>query len=295
MPSEGDVRVRSLLFVPADDERKLARGAESGADALILDLEDSVAAARRPEARRLARAFLERPKPGRMRRYVRINPLESGLALDDLAAVMPGQPDGIMLPKALPEDLAGLDRRLAELETAASVKLGTTRVIVIATETPAAVFALGGYAAAPARLEGLTWGAEDLAAILGAVNRRPDGSYDDVFRLARALCLLAASNAGVAAIDTIYADYKDESGLKAECEAARRAGFTAKLAIHPAQLSIINPAFSATAEELGWAKQVVAAFEANPEAGTVGIAGKMIDRPHLLLARRILARAQGKH
>ncbi len=169
---------------------------------------------------------------------------------------------------------------------------GATRIIAIATETPAAVFALGGYAGVSKRLEGLTWGAEDLAAVLGAVNRRPDGVYDDVFRLARALCLLAAAHAGVAAIDTIYADYKDEPGLSAECQAARRAGFTAKMAIHPAQVPIINRAFAATAEELDWARQVTAAFEASPEAGTVGIGGRMVDRPHLVLAQRILARAK---
>jgi citrate lyase subunit beta/citryl-CoA lyase len=281
--------MRSLLFVPADSERKLARAAESEADALILDLEDSVAEARRPEARRLARAFLDAPQSGRALRYVRINPLASDFAADDLAAILPGLPDGIMLPKSMPEDLPRLERLLDEHADAAAV-----RVIAIATETPAAIFALGHYAGVSTRLEGLTWGAEDLAALLGAVNRRPDGTYDDVFRLARALCLLAAAHAGVAAIDTIYADYRDEGGLATECAAARRAGFTAKMAIHPAQVPVINRVFAPTAEELDWARQVEAAFAADPAAGTVGIAGKMVDRPHLLLARRMLARAKAE-
>lgn len=281
--------MRSLLFVPADSERKLARGPQSGADALILDLEDSVVPANRPMARRQAGEFLASTGSAGFRRYVRINPLAGGAALDDLAAVVGGKPDGILLPKCLPEDLRMLDHYLSALETVSVIPLGTIRVIAIATETPAAMFALGGYAGVSARLEGLTWGAEDLAACLGGSNRRLDGIYDDVYRLARSLCLLGAAAAGVMPIDTIHADFKDAAGLAAECAAARRSGFAAKMAIHPAQVPVINEAFAASEEELAWARRVVAAFADNPEAGTIALDGKMVDRPHLTLARRLLA------
>jgi citrate lyase subunit beta/citryl-CoA lyase len=285
--------MRSLLFIPADSERKLARGRQAGADGLILDLEDSVVPANRPIARTRARAFLADTRSGDFRRYVRINPLSSGAALDDLAAVVPGGPEGILLPKCLPEDLRTLDHYLSALETVSGVPLGTTRVIAIATETPAAMFALagyapGGYVGISARLEGITWGAEDLAACLGGNNRRLDGVYDDVYRLARSLCLLAAAAADVTPIDTIYTDFKDPTGLAAECKAARRSGFTAKMAIHPAQIPVINEAFSATEEELAWARRVVAVFAENPDAGTIALDGKMVDKPHLTLARRLL-------
>src|SRR5579875_3705811 len=287
--------MRSLLFVPADSERKLARAPESGADAVILDLEDSVAPMNRDIARRRARLFLTQAPSGPWRRYVRINALASGAALDDLAAVMPGRPDGVLLPKCVPEDLRTLDHYLSAFEAAHGIPSGKTRVIAIATETPAAIFALGGYAGVSARLEAITWGAEDLAAAIGGDNRRADGVYDDVYRLARALCLVAAAAAGAAAIDTIYTDFKDIEGLRAECAAARRAGFTAKMAIHPAQIPVINDAFSVGHEGLAWARKVVAAFAQNPEAGTIALDGKMIDRPHLALAQRLLAqdRRQG--
>jgi citrate lyase subunit beta/citryl-CoA lyase len=280
--------MRSLLFVPADSERKLARGLDSGADALILDLEDSVAAPNRPAARRQARDFLAAHGPDRIRRYVRINPLASGLALDDLAATVSARPDGVLLPKCLPEDVRTLDNYLSAFEAAAAAPVGAIRIIAIATETPAAVFALGGYAGISARLEAITWGAEDLAACLGANNRTIGGDYDGPYKLARSLCLLAAAAAGVAAIDTIYTDFRDEAGLRAECAAARRSGFSAKMAIHPAQLAAINEAFSVSAAERDWAERVVAAFAANPDAGTLALDGRMIDRPHLVLARRLL-------
>ena len=287
--------MRSLLFVPADSERKLARGLESGADALILDLEDSVAAPNRPTARKLAHAFLLAHQPtqpgGRIRRYVRINPLASGLALDDLAATVSGRPEGILLPKCTPDDVRTVDHYLSAFETAAGVPVGDTRVIAIATETPQAVFALGGYAGVSARLEAITWGAEDLAACLGGSNRTLAGDYDGPYRLARSLCLLAAGAARVAAVDTIYTDFRDPAGLQAECAAARRSGFTAKMAIHPAQLADINTAFSVSAEERDWAERVIAAFAANPGSGTLALDGKMIDRPHLVLARRLLGLA----
>jgi citrate lyase subunit beta / citryl-CoA lyase len=280
--------MRSLLFVPADSERKLARGLEAGADALILDLEDSVAAANRGVARMQAREFLAAHGSDRIRRYVRINPLSSGLALDDLAATIAGRPDGILLPKCLPEDVRTADHYLAAFEAAAGAPVGTTHIIAIATETAAAVFALGGYAGASPRLEAITWGAEDLSASIGGSNRTIDGDYDGPYKLARSLCLLAASAAGVIAIDTIYTDFKDEAGLKAESLAARRSGFAAKMAIHPAQLAAINEAFSVSPAEREWAERVIAAFAANPDSGTLALDGRMIDRPHLVLARRLL-------
>jgi citrate lyase subunit beta / citryl-CoA lyase len=280
--------MRSLLFVPADSERKLARGLESGADALILDLEDSVAAANRPTARKQARAFLEAHGTERIRRYVRVNPLASGLALDDLAATVAGRPDGILLPKCVPDDVRTVDHYLAAFEAAAGATIGDIRIIAIATETPQAVFALGGYAGASQRLEAITWGAEDLSACLGGNNRTIAGEYDGPYTLARSLCLLAAAAANVLAIDTIYTDFKDDAGLRAECFAARRSGFAAKMAIHPAQLGAINEAFSVSAAEREWAERVVAAFAAQPDAGTLALDGKMIDKPHLVLARRLL-------
>src|SRR5580704_9834530 len=207
--------MRSLLFVPADSERKLSRAPQSGADALILDLEDSVVPANRTLARDQARDFLAAGS-AEFRRYVRINPLSSGVALDDLAAVVPGKPDGILLPKCVPEDLRTLHHYLSALPAECVL------VIATATETPAAMFALGGYGGVSSRLEAITWGAEDLAACIGGNNRRVDGVYDDVYRLARSLCLLGAAAAGVIPIDTIYTDFKDEVGLAAECAAARR-------------------------------------------------------------------------
>jgi citrate lyase subunit beta/citryl-CoA lyase len=291
------MQMRSFLFVPADSERKLARGLESGADALILDLEDSVAAANRPIARKQARGFLEAHGAAhgseRIRRYVRINPLASGLALDDLAATVAGRPDGILLPKCVPDDVRTTDHYLSAFEAAAGAPVGAIRIIAIATETPRAVFALGGYAGVSPRLEAITWGAEDLATCLGGNNKTLDGEYDGPYRLARSLCLLAAAAAEVLAIDTIYTDFKDPEGLKAECAAARRSGFAGKMAIHPAQLAAINEAFSVSAAERDWAEQVVAAFAANPDSGTLALDGKMIDKPHLTLARRLLGLPAG--
>jgi citrate lyase subunit beta/citryl-CoA lyase len=285
--------MRSLLFVPADSERKLARAPQSGADGLILDLEDSVVPANRGLARRQARTFLDATAAPGLARWVRINPLSSGLALDDLAAVAAGRPDGILLPKCVPEDLRTLDHYLDAFEAAAAIPAGAIGVIAIATETAAAMFRMGDYAGVSQRLFGLTWGAEDLAAAIGGRNRRFDGIYEDVYRLARSLCLLAAAAAGVAAIDTIYPDFSDANGLAAECAAARRAGFAAKLAIHPAQIAVINSAFAASAEQLDWARKVVALFAANPEAGTIALDGTMVDRPHLALARRLLGEVPG--
>jgi citrate lyase subunit beta / citryl-CoA lyase len=285
--------MRSLLFVPADSERKLDRARQSGADALILDLEDSVVPTNRPAARSQARAFLASSGSAGFRRYVRINPLAGEAALDDLVAVVPERPDGIVLPKCLPEDVRTLDHYLSALEAASALAPGAIQVIAIATETPAAMLGLAdharaGYAGVSPRLQGITWGAEDLAAALGGHNRRLDGIYDDIYRLARSLCLLAAAAAEAAPIDTIYTDFRNEKGLAAECAAARRSGFTAKMAIHPAQIPVINEAFSVTEEELVWARKVLAAFAENPNAGTLALDGRMVDRPHLTLARRLL-------
>jgi citrate lyase subunit beta / citryl-CoA lyase len=192
----------------------------------------------------------------------------------------------------VPEDLRTADHYLSALETVAGIALGTIRVVAIATETPAALFTLGGYAGLSGRLEAITWGAEDLAACLGGSNRRADGVFDDAYRLARALCLVAASAAGVMPLDTIYTDFRDDAGLAAECAAARRSGFTGKMAIHPAQVTVINRAFAPSEEELAWARQVVALFAANPDAGTIALDGKMVDRPHLTLARRLIGSAR---
>lgn len=284
-------QTRSWLFVPGDSERKLAKGLASTADALILDLEDSVAPPNLPAARALvAEALRAHPGP---RLWVRINALASPHALADLAAVVPAAPAGIMLPKADgAADLARLGHYLSALEVAAGLPAGSIRVAVVATETPAALFTLGSYAPPDPRLAALTWGAEDLAAALGAAaNREPDGAYAFPFQLARTLCLAGAAAAGVDAIDTVFTDFRNIEGLVREAQAARRAGFVGKLAIHPDQVEPINAAFTPDAAEIAHAERIVAAFAANPGLGTVGLDGRMIDMPHLKQARRILAAA----
>jgi citrate lyase subunit beta/citryl-CoA lyase len=285
---------RSWLFVPGDSERKLAKGAASAADALIVDLEDSVAQPNLPAARALTAAFLAaHGARERQQLWVRVNALSSGLALHDLASVVAAGPDGIVLPKAEgAADVATLGHYLSALEVAAGRAEGATRVLVVATETPAALFTLGSYTSAGARLAGLTWGAEDLAASLGAAsNRAEDGAYEFTFQLARSLCLAAAAAAGVAPVDTVFTDFRDPAGLQREAVAARRAGFVGKLAIHPDQVETINRAFTPDAAEVAHAERVVAAFAAHPESGVVAIDGKMIDMPHLKQARRLLAAA----
>ena len=282
--------LRSLLFVPGDSPAKLAGGGGHGADALILDLEDSVAPTRKAAARDLVRDYLQRADRTRgVRWYVRINAVQSGEAWRDLAAVLPGRPDGIVLPKSEPAVLAEADREIDRLLRESSASARPLRIIAIATETAAALFGIGHYRGVSARLEALTWGGEDLAAELGAVNRDEHG-YTDTFRLARSLCVLGASAAEVTAIDSACMDYQDLEALQRECREARRAGFTAKLAIHPRQVAVINDAFTPSEAEVGWARRVVAAFASQPELGVVGIDGKVIDRPHLRLAERLLAR-----
>lgn len=288
--------MRSLLFVPGDSPRKLDKGLASGADAVLLDLEDSIAPERKAEARATTAAFLKEVHSAkdRPRLYVRVNGLQSGLLDDDLDAVAAGRPDGIMLPKA--EGGAAVihcDAKLAVCEAVHGLPEGALEIIAIATETAAALFLAGTYAGASARLKGLTWGAEDLSVELGAeANRDAAGHFLAPYQLARSLCLAAAAAAQVQAIDTVYVDFRNDSGLRRECEDARRDGFTGKMAIHPAQVAIINEVFTPTAEAIARARAVVEAFAAAPGAGTVGIGGVMYDRPHLERAKQLLARAE---
>jgi citrate lyase subunit beta/citryl-CoA lyase len=278
--------IRSFLFVPADSERKLQRAADSGADALILDLEDSVAAVARPAARLLACEYLD----GKDNVWVRINPIDSDDASADLEGVMPAAPAGIVLPKPRnAADAIELAARLTELEARHGIEPGRTRILPLCTERPEALFTLDGYRGATERLFGLSWGAEDLSAALGAADNRDEhGNWLPTYELARSLCLLAAAAAGVSAIDTVFTDYKNVDGLRRYASNARRDGFTGMLAIHPAQVELINEAFLPTPEEIAQAEKIVELFGANPGAGTVGLDGKMIDRPHLLQARRLL-------
>lgn len=288
--------MRSALFVPGDSDRKLAKGVESGADCLFVDLEDSVAPARKEAARGMTRDFLRAARAeGGPLLYVRVNALDTGLVDTDLDAVMAGRPDGIVLPKPRGGvDVQHLAAKLAVREADHGIEGGATRIICVATESAAAVFGLPTYAGASRRLAALTWGAEDLSADLGAeTNRLPDGSFTPPYALARTLTLLAAVAAGVQPMDSVYPNFRDEAGFRAECEAARRDGFTAKMAIHPAQVPIINDVFTPPAHEVERAQAVVDAFAAQPQAGVVSIGGEMYDRPHLERARKLLARAAG--
>ena len=277
------MRLRSLLFVPGDRPERIEKALGLGADALILDLEDAVAASAKDKARADIAAALA--KPGRTATlFVRVNPLDSGMTADDLAAVLPGDPDGIVLPKA--EGGASV----AALEA----MLGNSRakILPIASETAAAVFQLGSYGGNSARLAGLTWGAEDLPAAIGASSaREADGSYTDPYRVVRSLVLFGAHAAGVAAIETVYPAFRDLEGLAAYAARGLRDGFTGMMAIHPAQVPVINAAFTPSAEAIAHARAVVAAFAANPGAGALSLDGRMIDAPHLKQAHTVLARA----
>lgn len=287
---------RSWLFVPGDSEKKLSKAAATGADVIIVDLEDSVSAANKAIARDMARDWLtlhrqqvtQERRPGR---WVRINALDSRLWRDDLIAVLPGAPDGIMLPKAAgPEAVQQLGAELYELEGRSGVTAGSTRILPLVSETAMSAIGIGQYATASLpRLAGLTWGAEDLSAAIGATRKRDAaGGWTDTFRHVRVQTLLTAHARGVPAIDTLHADFADEAGLKAAAEAARADGFAGMLAIHPAQVEIINRAFTPSDEELAEARAIVAAFAENPDAGALQIERRMIDRPHLKLAQRIL-------
>lgn len=287
------MKMRSFLFVPADSEKKLDKARGSAADVLIVDLEDSVAEQRKSIGRELAAAFLQRPKEGRGHVFVRVNPLDSQHCMQDLAAVVCERLDGVVLPKANGiEDVIRLGHCLDALEARAGLPHGAVRILVVATETAAAILNIGGYQRAHPRLVGLTWGAEDLSAALGAAsNREADGALSHVYLMARSMCLVGAAAAGVAPIDTLYADFRDEEGLARDCAASRRCGFSGRIAIHPAQVDIINRCYSPSGEDLALAREVVDAFAAQPDAGTVGIGGKMYDRPHLVQALRTLAAA----
>lgn len=280
--------IRSFLFVPADSEKKLEKAAALEADALILDLEDSVAADARPRAREIAKAFLSQSR--RPELWVRINPIDTEDALLDLAELLPAAPEGIVLPKVRgADDVARLAARLDELEQEVGLPAGEIRILPIVTERPEAVLAMHGYMSPAPRLAGLTWGAEDLSAALGASAVRDEGgAWLPPYELARTLCLLAAAAAAVPAIDTVYTDYRDTNGFAGLAARARRDGFTGMLAIHPAQVPIINAAFVPSAGEIERARKIVEAFDADPGAGTVGMDGEMLDRPHWLRARRVL-------
>ena len=279
------MRMRSLLFVPADRPDRMEKALNSGADALILDLEDAVAPAAKADARWHLASFLKAHPEANL--WVRINPLDGPEVERDLAAVLPHHPNGIVLPKAEGgASVTELARRLTEQGNV------TAQILAIATETPAAIFEIGSYGGAK-RLAGLTWGAEDLPAAIGAsTSREEDGRYTPPYELARSLCLFGAAAAGVAPIETVYPAFRDLEGLAAYAARARRDGFTGMMAIHPDQVPIINRAFTPSEAEIAHARAVVAAFEAQPEAGALSLDGKMIDRPHLIQAQRTLAAAE---
>lgn len=287
--------MRSLLFVPADSPAKLHKAVGCGADALIVDLEDSVASDRKASARKTALAFLRETHElsERPRLMVRVNSLDTALTDADLDAVVPGRPDAIMLPKAEGgPSVLHLDAKLSAQEAIHGLPDGAIRIIALATETARALFVAGTYGGASARLTALSWGAEDLSADLGAeTNRDRDGRFTEPFRFARTLCLAGAAAARVEAIDTVFVDFRHAEGLRRESEEARRDGFAGKLAIHPGQVEIINEVFTPSSGSLEEARAVIAAFADHPGAGVVGIDGVMYDRPHLERARRLLARA----
>jgi citrate lyase subunit beta / citryl-CoA lyase len=285
------MRLRSLLFVPGDSERKFARAMACGADALILDLEDSVAPPQKSAARAHVADLID-PDAKRPWLFVaRINALDSELALEDLAAVVKPGLDALLIPKI--NDAADLQRvghYLDAFEARAGMASGSVKLMIVATETAKAMFALGSYAPAHPRLIALTWGAEDLSAALGATdNREPEGSWTFPYQMARAQCLFAASAAEVMAIDTLFADFRDSEGLELDCRRSRRDGFVGRLAIHPDQVAVINRAYAPSDAEIAQARKIVAAFEANPGAGALGVDGKMVDLPHLKAARKTLA------
>ena len=284
--------MRSFLFVPGDSDRKFQKAMPCGADALILDIEDSVASDSKPMAREATRAMLSTDR-GDVKLYVRVNAFDSGMTLDDLAAVMPMRPDGIVLPKSSGgDDIRKLSDYLDAFEAAAGTPKGVTRIIAVATETAESLFGLGTYKDASPRLWGMMWGAEDLAASFGATNNRNNGVYSEPFRLARNLCLAGAAAAGVVAIDTVCTDISDVSTVTEESAAARRDGFGAKAVIHPNHIAPVNMAFTPSEEDIAWAERIVAAFASDPSAGVVKIDGKMIDKPHERQARKILGMAQ---
>ncbi len=289
--------LRSMLFIPGDSEKKLGKVDDCGADAVVLDLEDSVSPDNKPLARQLVAAFMQQ-RPQRNRKvqlWVRINPFDTGLTLADLAAVVPAAPDGVMQPKINDvEDVRRLSHYLDAFEAANGIEQGSIKILPVATETAVAPFHLGGFAnAGLERLAGLTWGAEDLSAALGAsTNLDASGEWAFTYKMVRSLTLLAAHAAGVQPIETLYVDFRDDEGLRASCRESRAEGFTGRLAIHPAQVAGINEGFMPSEADIAHAQRIVDVFAANPGMGTVGIDGKMVDIPHLKQAERVLAQAR---
>lgn len=288
---------RSWLFVPGDSEKKLAKAVETGAHAIIVDLEDSVAASNKAKARMLAVEWLtihrQQISTRSVKRWVRINPMDSTLWRDDLIAVMAGAPDGIMLPKASgPDQIQHLAAELYEQEQRNGLRALTTQILPLVSETPHAAMTIPSYLGAPMpRLYGLTWGAEDLSAAIGATRKRDlSGGWTDTFRYVRSQVVLTAHAKGIAPVDTLYADFSDADGLRRAADAARQDGFAGMLAIHPAQVPVINTAFAPTEEELAEARAIIEAFAANPGAGALQVAGRMVDQPHLKLAKALLRR-----
>ncbi|TNE35807.1 MAG: CoA ester lyase [Alphaproteobacteria bacterium] len=286
--------IRSWLFVPGDNERKQEKVRGNEADALILDLEDSVSDDRQDIAREMTAAFLKaNPDRSRQELWVRINPLDNPLSLPDLAAVMAGAPDGIVLPKVYSAaEVNTLARYLEILEVREGLEPGSTHILCVATETAASLLTFNTYLDnVSGRLVALTWGGEDLAAALGASdNRHPvTGDYDDPFLLARSLSLATSRAIDVQPVGSVFVDFRDLEGLERECLRDRRSGFIGKIAIHPAQCEVINRAFTPTDEEVAHARKVIDIFEQNPGLGTVGLDGKMLDMPHLKQARNVMA------
>jgi citrate lyase subunit beta/citryl-CoA lyase len=283
--------LRSWLFVPGDRPDMVAKAFDSGADAVIVDLEDAVLPENKAHARKLVPSFAKDALPKSAQFWVRINSLQTSDSLLDLAAVVPSGPVGIVLPKAGSSSaVVELGHYLSALEAAAGLPIGKTQILAIATETPKSVFELGSYATGGPRLAGLAWGAEDLSAAVGATSGRDErGALTPLYELVRSLCIAGAAAAAVAAIETIYPAYRDVEGLRAYAQTARRDGFHGMLAIHPAQVPVINEIFTPSSTELAYAERVVAAFDANPGRGAVSLDGKMLDAPHLRQARRILA------
>jgi len=286
------IAARSWLFAPGDSEKKMTKAMEGEADIVLIDLEDAVAPDAKAAARPMVHDFIAANPDQRGRLWVRINPLDGPHTLDDLVAIMPARPGGIMLPKVYGrQDVETLDRYLEALEVANGIEQGSTPVIVLITETAEAMFHTGDYKGAP-RVVALTWGAEDLADSIGASsNRNADGSYSFTYELARSLTVLGAATAGVTAIETISADFKDLEALKARAEKVRRDGYRGMMAIHPAQVPVINEAFTPTEAEIAEAQEIVDIFAANPGVGAIGWKGGMLDRPYLARAERLLRQA----
>lgn len=286
--------MRSYLFVPGDTPRKLEKGLASGADALLLDLEDSVAIDAKPKAREIVRDYLHAHigKADRPRLFVRVNALDTGMTDADLDAVMAAAPDGILFPKSRSgADVVHLDAKITAREALYDIKDGATRILVLVTESAQALFGLHNYRGASKRLDGMTWGAEDLSADLGAeTNRDERGDYTDPYRLARAQCLIAAVAAEVAPIDSIYPNFRDGEGLRKEALEGRRDGFSGKMAIHPDQVPVINEVYTPSAESIAKAQRLIDAFKAAGNAGVISLDGQMYDQPHLKRAQRLLAR-----